>query len=161
MKKVSLLALALSGIVGSSFAQSDNHKPDDRQSDDRGSAAKQYVLQIDRQPLLATLRVLSEQTGLQVVGLMARDSEDGQRIVGPLHGAYTAEAALNALLEKSDLVFKRVNDRTIAIVTRHSVDRTETSSQAADSFMKLGGAGNIPSGAGLFRTINPRDHSSP
>lgn len=86
------------------------------------TSATQYSLQIERQPLIATLRDLSKQTGLQLVGLLGDDHEEENRLVGPLSGRYTAEDALDALLAQSDFVFKRVNERTIAIVGRNSVN---------------------------------------
>jgi hypothetical protein len=105
MKNVALLALALSAMISSATAQ---------------TLEKQYSLQIERQPLVGTLRELSKQTGLQLVGLLGTNADDQARVVGPLNGDYTAEAALNELLAQSSLVFKRVNDRTIAIIGHYA-----------------------------------------
>lgn len=66
-------------------------------------------------PLPAALRQFSLQTGLQV-GHLPDPRAKQTTHVRPLNGRYTAEAALAELLAGSGLSFKRVNDRTIAIV---------------------------------------------
>jgi hypothetical protein len=111
MKKVLLLALALGGMIAP--AQADVQPPQ-----------KLYSLQIERQPLVGTLRDLSKQTGLQLVGLLGSNAADEVRLVGPLSGDYTAEAALSVLLAQSSLVFKRVNEKTIAIIGRYAATET-------------------------------------
>jgi hypothetical protein len=120
MKKVLLLALALGGMIAPALAQADVQAPE-----------KLYSLQIERQPLVGTLRDLSKQTGLQLVGLLGSNAADEARVVGPLNGDYTAEAALNVLLAQSSLVFKRVNEKTIAIIGRYAA--TETNRELIDN----------------------------
>jgi iron complex outermembrane recepter protein len=125
-----LLAVALSGLVVPALAQ---------------TALKQYTLQIDRQPLVATLRDLSQQTGLQLVGLLGADREIAGQVVGPLKGEYTAEAALNALLAQSGLVFRRVNDRTIAILGPQVETALPRPSAGTHMFIPLDAAGGSAS----------------
>lgn len=107
MKKIALLLVALAGLVETAAAQA----PD-----------RYYSLQIDRQPLAGTLKELSKQTGLQLVGFIdTAQLNGGTRLVGPLTGRYTAEAALAELLANSGFIFKKVNERTIVIVADQSV----------------------------------------
>lgn len=80
----------------------------------------QYSLQIERQPLIDTLRELSRQTGLQMVALFGQQAMQQSRVVGPIRGQYTAEEALVELLEHSDLVFHRVNKNTFVVTVRSS-----------------------------------------
>lgn len=116
MRRVSsLLALAISAALAPVLAQ---------------TSATQYSLRIDRQPLVAMLRDLSKQTGLQFVGPLVRSSAADTALVGPLSGDYTAEAALEQLLAKSHLVFKRVNENTIAIVERGSIENSRRKADA-------------------------------
>src|SRR5687768_5300641 len=75
----------------------------------------QYSLDIAGQPLVAALKEFSQQTGLQVGYLPASAEEEGT-IVGPLKGQYTVEAALGELLARSGLSFRRVNEKTIAVL---------------------------------------------
>lgn len=126
MRKVSgLLAMAIGALAAPVLAQ---------------TSSPQYSLQIERQPLLDTLRELSKQTGLQLVGFL--DTAAGQEVqfAGPLKGEYTAEAALNELLAQSNFVYRRVNDRTIAIVSRHAKDDMSNRGGAPASFMPLDNA---------------------
>lgn len=108
------------------------------------TSATHYSLQIERQSLVATLRELSKQTGLQLVGPIDEDLAHGGPIVGPLRGEYTAEAALSELLSQSQLGFKRINDRTIAIVGRNSTKLEKFDSRNA-SFMRLSSAETLAS----------------
>jgi outer membrane receptor protein involved in Fe transport len=73
-----------------------------------------YQLNIPRQPLDTALKDFAHQTGLQVARMS--DAVDGSAIVGPIAGELSAEEALKSLLRPRGLTYKRVNERTIAIV---------------------------------------------
>jgi iron complex outermembrane receptor protein len=78
------------------------------------AGARQYRLAIPRQPLDTALKAFAVQTGLQIGH--AADVAAETAIVGPLNGSLTAEQALEALLAGKNLHFRRINDRTYAIV---------------------------------------------
>lgn len=74
-----------------------------------------YPLNIPRQPLDAALKDLARQTGVQI----ARFSDipkGGTPVVGPLTGDMSVGQALTAILKKTGLTYRVVNDRTIAVV---------------------------------------------
>jgi hypothetical protein len=64
----------------------------------------QYELNIPRQSLDHALKDLAQQTGLQV-GRFS-DAVNGDTVVGPLNGRYSAHQALEALLEPSGLAYR-------------------------------------------------------
>ncbi len=78
--------------------------------------AQRYELNIPRQPLEAAIKDFAYQTGLQIARFS--DRIDGSMLVGPLSGDYSAEQALQQLLQSGGLTYKIVNDTTIAIVNR-------------------------------------------
>src|SRR5918999_4441432 len=73
--------------------------------------AQRYELNIPRQPLEAAIKDFAYQTGLQVARFS--DRIDGSVLVGPLSGDYSAEQALQQLLQPGGLTYKIVNDTTI------------------------------------------------
>lgn len=75
-------------------------------------------LDIVRQPLHSALNEFSLQTGLQVGRLDAPAAR--ALMVGPVKGDYTPEEALSRLLAQSGFTFRRVNDRTIAVIARNT-----------------------------------------
>jgi iron complex outermembrane recepter protein len=84
--------------------------------------AQRYELKIPRQPLEAAIKDFAYQTGLQIARFS--DRIDGSMLVGPLSGGYSAEQALQQLLQPGGLTYKIVNDTTIAIVDRAHADRS-------------------------------------
>ncbi len=78
------------------------------------NAARQYPLAIERQPLDAALKAFAVQTGLQI-GYVLNATDDAP-IVGPLNGTFSAEQALEILLEGRNMRVQRLNERTFAIV---------------------------------------------
>jgi iron complex outermembrane receptor protein len=83
--------------------------------------AQRYELNIPRQPLEAAIKDFAYQTGLQIARFS--DKVDGSMLVGPLTGDYSAEKALQQLLQPGGLTYKIVNDNTIAIMDRAHVER--------------------------------------
>lgn len=77
------------------------------------SIASAYTLEIDRVPLTAALTTFSEQTGF-LVHYVTRARDD--RIVGPLKGQYTVEAALNELVKRNGLTYSLVRPGVIRIL---------------------------------------------
>lgn len=75
--------------------------------------AREYNLQIERQPLASALTEFSKQTGLQIGYFPETLSES--IYIGPLSGRYTADSAIAQLLLPSGLSFERLNERTIAV----------------------------------------------
>jgi iron complex outermembrane receptor protein len=78
------------------------------------AALQHYQLAIPRQPLESALKVLSDQTGMQVATFS--DRIDGAVQVGPVQGDFTLQQALDRLLADSGLTFNVVNDKIIMIV---------------------------------------------
>jgi iron complex outermembrane receptor protein len=93
------------------------------------AGAREYSLAIQRQPLDDALKAFAEQTGLQIGQAVdqsvdpAVDVAGTSRIVGPVNGRYTAEHALAILLAGQNLIVRRVNERTFAIVPRPGTPR--------------------------------------
>ena len=81
-------------------------------------ATDRYSLRIDRQSVVRVLIELSKQTRLQIVGTFPSGTSEGGRLIGPLHGEFTAENALQLLLADSDLTFVRVNANTITVMSK-------------------------------------------
>ena len=78
------------------------------------ASIERYQLEISRTRLTDALRAFGEQTRLQIAHFS--DVEPVNLVVGPLHGAYTREEALNLLLQGTGLTYRFVNDHTVAIV---------------------------------------------
>jgi iron complex outermembrane recepter protein len=81
---------------------------------DAQGSIERYQLEIRRARLTDALKEFGEQTRLQIAHFS--DVDPVNLVVGPLHGAYTREEALNVLLRGTGLTYRFVNDRTIAIV---------------------------------------------
>jgi outer membrane receptor protein involved in Fe transport len=96
--------------------------------------AQRYELNIPRQPLEAAIKDFAYQTGLQIARFS--DKVDGSMLVGPLSGDYSAEQALQQLLQPGGLTYKIVNDNTIAIMDRAQGERS--SSHRAQSLNDVG-----------------------
>lgn len=79
----------------------------------QGPVPTVYTLHIEAQPLDAALQDLARQTGTQVL-VFSRLTAG--RHSAPLHGMYTLDAALAALLSKSKLTYRRINPKTIEVV---------------------------------------------
>jgi hypothetical protein len=77
------------------------------------AAQSLYTLHIERQPLDSALQEFARQTGMQI--LIYSRLTDG-RSSAALHGKYTLDAAIVALLLDSKLTYRRVNAKTIEIV---------------------------------------------
>jgi hypothetical protein len=73
-----------------------------------------YTLHIEAQPLDRALQDFARQTGIQI--LFFSELTDGHRSVA-LSGRYTFDAALAELLSGSQLTYRRVNAKTIEIVS--------------------------------------------
>lgn len=100
-------------------------------------SGNQYVFAIERQPIAATLREFSQQSGLNVSFVFdGHDSKDDSKniLAGPLDGRYNVEGALNELLADSGLTFVRINAATVAVISRERLElRTLT-----PKFQRLG-----------------------
>ena len=94
------------GLVGTSLAT------------DAQAAITRYKLNIPREPLDRALKEFARQTGLQVARFA--DVSGGDAVVGPVSGNLTSDEALEALLTRSDLTYRVLNHRTIAVVSRVS-----------------------------------------
>ncbi|HEY0681656.1 MAG TPA: STN domain-containing protein [Steroidobacter sp.] len=88
-------------------------------------AADRYPLQIDRQPVVRVLLELSKQTHLQIVGIFPSEPSEGGVLVGPLRGEFTADRALQLLLQDSHLTFVRVNANTVAVMSKPATTTAE------------------------------------
>lgn len=93
-------------------------------------AADRYLLQIDRQSVVRVLIELSKQTHLQIVGTFPSGASESARLIGPLHGEFTAEKALQLLLADSDLTFVRVNANTITVMSKPRAPLQTTGDQS-------------------------------
>jgi outer membrane receptor protein involved in Fe transport len=94
----------------------------------------QHELNIPRQPLDAALKDLARQTGVQV-GRFS-DAVNGDTLVGPIAGNYSAEAALKTLLAPTKLTYRTLNDRAIIVLRREDIAQlpaANTLSTAGDS----------------------------
>ena len=79
----------------------------------KGPAPTVYTLHIEPQPLDAALQDLARQTSTQIL-VFSRFTAG--RHSAPLHGMYTLDAAMAALLSKSTLTYRRINPKTIEVV---------------------------------------------
>lgn len=80
------------------------------------ATATHYQLNIPREPLDSALKDFARQTGLQVARFT--DINGGTAEVGPVVGTLTPEEALGTLLGSSQLTYRVLNDRVIAIVSK-------------------------------------------
>lgn len=92
----------------------------------RAQPPAEYELHIARLPLVQSLNEFSKQTGLQVIGMIDAGVVASRAEAGPLTGQYTAEAAMNALLSQTGLAFRRVNIKTIAVMSTARVSQKNT-----------------------------------
>ena len=77
--------------------------------------ARQYNIDIDKQPLSEALQKFSDQTQLQY-GYLPTDEAEEQVMVGPVKGYLTAKETLDKLLPDG-FTFEWVNPRTISILS--------------------------------------------
>lgn len=115
-----------------------------------------YQLNIPRQPLDAALKDLATQTGVQI----ARFSDiphGGAPVVGPVSGDMSVDQAITSLLASTGLTYKKVNDRTIAVVTPGAgsvawptTGRGSTASQHSATSSEGGGSGEGADGKRAF-----------
>lgn len=78
----------------------------------------EHDLQIERQPLARALQEFAKQSGVQIIffSSIARGRE-----APPLHGRFTTAAALEQMLQDSQLTFRQINTQTIEICLRTAV----------------------------------------
>jgi len=93
------------------------------------AVAQSYQLDIARQPLDVALQELARQTGLQIARF--GESPDGSALVGPVAGDMSVEQALRTMLVPSGLVYKVVNDHTIAVTNTSAVHHPSQKEKAA------------------------------
>lgn len=79
--------------------------------------AREYDLNIHRQPLARALQAFARQVGVQIIFL---SSVTKGRAAPPLIGRFTTEAALEQLLDDSRLTFRQITPNTIEICVRAS-----------------------------------------
>jgi hypothetical protein len=82
------------------------------------ATATHYQLNIPREPLDNALKDFARQTGLQVARFT--DVSGGAAEVGPVAGSLTPEEALKTLLGETQLTYRVLSDRTIAIVSKQT-----------------------------------------
>ena len=82
------------------------------------ATATHYQLNIPREPLDSALKDFARQTGLQVARFT--DVSGGAAEVGPVAGSLTPEEALTTLLGETQLTYRVLSDRTIAIVNKQA-----------------------------------------
>ena len=107
------------------------------------ATATHYQLNIPREPLDSALKDFARQTGLQVARFT--DVSGGAAEVGPVAGSLTPEEALTTLLGETQLTYRVLSGRTIAIVNKQtappagapasqlSTDQTAQATTADDS----------------------------
>ena len=84
-----------------------------------------YTVELDSQPLSESLKSFADQTGLQVV--FFSEATNGVQAVA-LNGNYTADAALDTLLDDSGLTYEYINDRAVTIKPVRSTAAEDLSS---------------------------------
>jgi iron complex outermembrane receptor protein len=94
-------------------------------------------LDISSQPLNKALNVWADQTGYQV--MISEERMARGRTAPPLKGTYTPEGALRVLLASSDLKYRFVSPRTVAITHADTTAPTEDHSQHASGKLQAGG----------------------
>ena len=88
--------------------------------------AIRYALNIQSQPLGTALQEFAKQSGVQII-FVSRVAE--ARDAPALHGTYTQESALGALLEGSGLTFHQINPKTVEVQAKASIrDSAESGS---------------------------------
>lgn len=90
-------------------------------------SANTYQLEIASQPVVSALKELSRQTGLQISYLEdARVDDPAGLVTSEIRGSLTPQAALEAMLKPTSLIFSFVNARTIAIFKPRPQSTTHT-----------------------------------
>ena len=82
--------------------------------------ATHYQLHIPREPLDNALKDFARQTGLQVARFT--DVSGDTLEVGPVAGSLTPQEALSTLLGATQLTYRVLTDRTIAVISRPSAE---------------------------------------
>ena len=95
------------------------------------ATAAHYQLDIPREPLDSALKDFARQTGLQIARFT--DDVNGSATVGPVAGSLTPEEALTTLLSASELTYKVLNERTIAVVAKQTASSTGGAASAQSS----------------------------
>src|SRR5687768_12718974 len=72
-------------------------------------------LQIEAQPVDHALKEFAAQSGMQVLFHVEGTQIPAGLKSGPVHGRYTAEAALEKLLANTGLRYEFINERTVTI----------------------------------------------
>jgi iron complex outermembrane receptor protein len=75
----------------------------------------EYTFDISRLPIIEALKEFTTQTGL-LISFWPDAQTDQTRLVGPLHGKFTAEVALTRLLAESGLIYRRTNERSLVVM---------------------------------------------
>lgn len=84
-------------------------------------AQRQVRLAIERQPLADALAQWAQQTGFQLISQVEMTTV----LTAPrLHGTYSAQRALERLLEGTPLTYVWLNERTVAVRSRPAADAT-------------------------------------
>lgn len=106
-----------------------------------GQEPARYDLRIERQSLSRALQEFARQSGVQIV-FFSRLT-DGYEAPS-LNGKFTAAAALDALLDDSQLTFRELTPNTIEVRPRPVADDTATSasSPATQSLMRMAASGD-------------------
>jgi iron complex outermembrane recepter protein len=92
--------------------------------------AKEYQLDIRKQPLGPALEEFARQTGLQIAALS--EVVSGNSDVGPLKGTYSLQRAMDSLLRSQHLTFSLVDARTI-VVRREGTEGSAGAATPANS----------------------------
>ena len=82
------------------------------------ATATHYQLNIPREPLDHALKDFARQTGLQVARFTDVSGDTAE--VGPVAGSLTSEEALETLLGQTQLTYRVLSNRTIAIVSKQT-----------------------------------------
>jgi iron complex outermembrane recepter protein len=90
-----------------------------------------YEINIPRQPLDMALANLAQQTGLQV-GRFS-DAIQGDTVVGPVSGHYSAEQALHTLLAPIKLTFRTLNAGAVIVVRPEDLRQIPLKAAFSDS----------------------------
>src|SRR6266403_5894686 len=99
-----LIFLAMSASIAPSFS-----------APTYGDDFVQYDLHISRQPLSAALQEFAKQSGVQII--FFSKATDGFEALS-IAGKYTAVDALQRLLNRSELTFHKLNERTFEVRRR-------------------------------------------
>ena len=84
-------------------------------------AQREVKLAIEQQTLADALAHWAQQTGFQLISQVELTTV----LTAPrLHGTYSAQAALDRLLEGTSLTYVWLNERTVAVRSRAPVERT-------------------------------------